>query len=324
MFEFRAQLMCSALLVLGSGCGATQVRVSRLAPAEVTIPVGKPIAITQITGAGSDRLSAELTQAVVETKRFQVLERQQLQPVMAELGFSAAGHISDETAISFGQMTGAATLIMGDVLGDDYDEKVTSVLGKCTKDGTVYECTQFTRTAEATLRVSLKVLETETGRVLAAKSLSASRKRSAQATDTEPAPIQAKDEMITECRTELVQSFVAVIAPHEVTESVSMPTDGDLPELEAGHKQAQVANWPVAIEKYEAAVARSAGPEFDDEQRGLAKYCLGVGLAYSGSFDEGIEQLERALALNPDPMFKSQLETVRRFKAEAAKLAEQQ
>jgi len=93
-----------------TACGTTQFSVTRRAPAEVKIPSGKVIAVTPLPGTGGEALSSELAQALLETKRFQVLERQHLDAALNELKFSSQ-HVSDETAMSFGNMTGASTLV---------------------------------------------------------------------------------------------------------------------------------------------------------------------------------------------------------------------
>lgn len=319
----RLPLSLLLLLVpLATACGTTQFSVTRRAPAEVNIPSGKVIAVTPLPGAGGEALSNELSQALLETKRFQVLERQHLDAALIELKFSSQ-FVSDETAMSFGNMTGASTLVTGEVTKADYREDVASSKDQCTNDdGSLRECVRYTRTAVADLRVVLKVIETESGKLLAAKTLAAQQQRSAAGVDQEPAALNAQDDLLTACRTEVVTAFIRVVAPHDKQVMVALRTDDDLPELETGNNYAKIGNWGAAVEQYRSAVAKSKA--LDAEQQAKALYNLGVGLGYSGAFDEGIAEVEHAYALDPDDLYREQAGMIRQFKDEAARLSAQE
>ena len=69
-------LLTSLLLALASSaCSTTYFVVQRRAPAEVNLPAGLPMAVAKIAGEEGEALASELTQALVRTQRFQVLER---------------------------------------------------------------------------------------------------------------------------------------------------------------------------------------------------------------------------------------------------------
>lgn len=307
-----------------SACGTTRFTVSRRVPGEVDIAPGKPIAVAAIQGEAGDQLAAELTAALAATRHFQVLERQHLAGALREIKFSAEGHVSDETAMSFGQMTGAAMLVVGSVTTADYREDVRSEEQQCPKkDGGLRPCLNYTRTAGGSLRVVLDLIETESGKVLAAKVLSADQSRMAQAIDGAPPPLAARDELLQACRGEVLRRFIAAVAPHEEDTQVVLRTDGDLPELDAGTHYALVKDWTAAVEQYRMAVARADGGNLKPSLRALAHYDLGVGLAYSGNFDEGRTEVERAYALDPDDLYREQIRTIARFKEEARRVATQ-
>lgn len=311
----------TALLV--SGCSYTPLTVTRLAPAELDIATGKAVAVTTIAGPSGEPLATALTEALVATGRFQVLERRRLEPVMAELKFSAAGHVSDESAMSFGEMTGAALLVVGEVVTADYKEQLKPEVQQCTKDGKAAECTVNTRTARYALRVSLEVVETESGRVVGARTLAAEKVQEVKATDAEPPPLEAEPALGAECRAEVVAAFSRMVAPHKVQVTVFLRTDDALPELEAGNVQAQIGNWTSAIEQYQSAVAKGTQQALPREVQAMAHYNLGIGYGYSGSYKEGLAALEQAITLDPDPRYREQLAVVRGFQEDAARLAKQ-
>lgn len=315
---------CFALLaILASGCSYTPLTVTRLAPAELDIATGKAVAVTTIAGNGGESLATALTEALVQTGRFQVLERRRLEAVMSELRFSAAGHVSDETAMSFGEMTGAALLVVGEVARAEYQEQLKAEVQKCSKDGKLVECTVNTRSASYALRVSLEVVETESGRVIGARTLAAEKKQEVKATDLEPPQLAVEPELSAECRAEVVAAFARMVAPHQVQVTVFLRTDDKLPELEAGNVQAQIGNWTGAIEQYQSAVAKAALQPAAPELQAMAYYNLGIGYGYSGAYKEGLEALQQAITLDPDPRYREQLGVVRGFQEDAVRLARQ-
>lgn len=319
-----SSLLLLSFAVFGAACGTTRFQVQRRVPAEVNVPAGKPMAVARIQGEQGDALVAELTEVLVGTKRFEILERRNLEAAIAELKFSSEGYVADETAISFGNMTGAAALVVGEVRSAAYNETLSSQADKCSREGALVDCTHHTRSAVANLAVQLSVIETESAKVLAAKSFEARRDRHARATDAEPPPLNAKDELLAECRAEIVQGFVGVVAPRDVMEWVVLREDDDLPELEIGNNYAQVGNWTKAVEQYRFAIAKAEAAAMEPELRAAAYYDLGLGLGYSGSFDEGIAEIERAFAIDPAALYRDQIQTLRRYKEEAARIAEQE
>lgn len=314
-----------ALIALSSSaCGTTYVQVKRRAPAEVNIPSGVPMAVGQIGGEGGEALASELTAALLATRRFEVLERQNISAAMAELRFSSEGFVSDDSAISFGEMTGAATLVVGDVQAAEYGESDAEQATECPSGGKLVPCVRYTQTARARVRVVLNVVETKTGRLLAAKPIEANRERVAESFDGPPGEIGVREPLLSECRSEVVERFARVVAPHDVTEQVALRTDDDLPELEVGTNYAILGQWGDAVAQFRAAVKRASAPPFTPEQHAATLYDLGVALGFSGAFDEGIAEIERAFVLDPDPMYREQIDTLRRYRDEAARLAAQE
>jgi tetratricopeptide (TPR) repeat protein len=316
--------LLTTVTLLTTGCGTTQFMVTRRAPAEVDLAPGKLIAVAAIDGEGGDALVSELTQALVETKRFEVLERQNLDAAMKELKFSSE-HASDETAISFGKMTGAANLVAGVVSGADYREDVTTENQECPKpDGTVAPCVRHTRTAVADYRVTLKVIETETGKLLAAKNLDAKEARAVATMDAPPPELNVKNDLLRACRADIVGRFIRAVAPYEKQVMVSLLSDDDLPELEPGNNYARIGNWGAALEQYRAALARAESTNAKPALKAMALYDIGVALAYSGSYAEGIASIEKAYALDPSYLYEQQLAEVRKLAEEDARLKQQE
>lgn len=322
----RTWPILSLILGFGLGC-STVVRVPRMKPAEVNLAGYPRLAVGELRGAGGSALAADLTQGLLESQRFEVLDRHHLDTLMAEQRLSASGAVSDETAISVGHLKGSAALLVGDVFKHAYTEVVESREVACEDDdddgAPRPPCRAYTRRATAEVDVALKVIDTATGRVLAVKSLRAEKRDQAQASGQPPSPLRAADRLLKAGRRQVVDNFMKVIAPYRVYVSVTLLEDSALPELEAGNQWAQDGDWPRAQQRYAAAVQRAQTENLDAETQAKAHHNLGVALGYSGDYDRGIAELERAYALDSDSDFRRQMQVLRGFQADDARLAQQ-
>lgn len=89
----------------------------------------KVVAMTGVEcsmGTGMGRKAAQdfesqLVTALVQSGRYDVVERTQLDHVIRELGLHSTGLISGNTAIQFGQLTGADYTVVGNVIAADVE-----------------------------------------------------------------------------------------------------------------------------------------------------------------------------------------------------------
>ena len=98
----------------------------------VQLPKGNKLVILNIQSdfpALSEYIIDELIANTVNDRVFSVVDRRQLDTIRAELDFQMSGEVSDETAQSVGQMTGAQTIISGAVsrIGDIYRLRVRAL-----------------------------------------------------------------------------------------------------------------------------------------------------------------------------------------------------
>lgn len=80
------------LLLAGYGCAST-VRVARTRPAEVNLAAYRKVAVGHIRGPKGGAIADRLTQALLESNRFEVLDREHLAPVLRERRLSASGDV---------------------------------------------------------------------------------------------------------------------------------------------------------------------------------------------------------------------------------------
>jgi len=261
-------VVAALALLFASGC-ATRIRVTRLRPAEVNLKGVRQIAVLKIEGRDGDKLESQITQGLFDSKRFDLVERNKLDQIMHELNMSTNADFSDGGA-QLGKLLPATVLISGRVLDARYHENVEESRGTCSR--TVgegqnsrreeYACTTYTRRGSVQYHADLRVLDTNTGRILATRSLKDKASKTTSATNKSPESIDG-NAMLDECRADVVAQFLRMVAPWTVSEVVELTTDDDLPELKAGNEYIKRNDYQKSIEFYGRAVARataSAGP----------------------------------------------------------------
>ena len=124
---------------------------------------------SQVGNELSDMLAAEL----VSTRSFSVLERKELDAVLGEQDLSASDRVSEATKVKMKQLKGAQYLIAGTVSA--YEENVKGGgagvrLGPISLGGSK---------EKAYIAVDMKVVDTETGEIVDARTIEATAKGSA-------------------------------------------------------------------------------------------------------------------------------------------------
>src|SRR5271170_630922 len=105
-----------------------------------------------------------LSDGLVNSKRFDVYEREKLNTIMREQSFQASGFADPQTAVALGKLAGLRYILTGQIL--DYGQETKTFSG--------YGVT--TRTTFYRLRAGIKILDVKTGKVLFSRNDSAEEK----------------------------------------------------------------------------------------------------------------------------------------------------
>ncbi len=339
--SLKRKMLTLVALVIGTstsmfGCAATTIKVPRMKPAEINLAGIKKIAVSSISGEGGEDIADQLTQALMQSGRYDVVDRQHLAKVQQEQSLGENGVVDASSAAQVGKVAGADALIFGRVSKDKYTEKVASAQGTRRDKNGVTNYTAYKRQGILDLRVSTKVINTSTGRILATKMLESTKgmEKSAEADGppvTDPSqlneiipPLDAADETRRAAQQEVVSNFMKMIAPYQVMVAVILYDEGDLPTTKAGVGYAKSGDWNSAIREFKAAVAQANGnPEIDSKVKGRAVYNVGVALGYSGQYDEGIAKIKEAYNIFQDEGFLSEARKIEGFKSDEAELNKQ-
>src|ERR1051326_895944 len=95
-----------------------------------------------------------ITDGLVNSKRFDVYEREKLNTIMREQGFQASGFTDPQTAVALGKMAGVHYILTGKIL--DYGREVRDFAGYGV----------HTRTSFYRLKAGIKIMDVKTGKLL--------------------------------------------------------------------------------------------------------------------------------------------------------------
>jgi tetratricopeptide (TPR) repeat protein len=313
MIKHKQIAMLIVALAL-TGC-ATTVTVPVQRPAEINLKGVKRIAIGEITGHGGEIIADLVTSKLFESGRFEVLERAQMEKIFKEHALSLTGAIDPTTAAQLGKLTGAQVLILGNVAMYKTDPIQLKTRRYETKKGVHYD---YEKTVTAKVNFTLKVVELETGKILAVKTINEEAKRTTSETDEYP-PDPDKDAALNEAVNKAVDQFIKTISPYWEQVKVKFCRPGIFksppPDLREGERLAKAGMWEEALEKFKAAAESRPTDK-------CAWYDLGIAYLYTNRFNEAEKAFKEAFKLGCQEAVK-QIAIVKRRIEEVKKLEEQ-
>jgi len=239
---FTRHLVLLLLMSCLFSCAAPQVELDFKRPAEVDMSNYRKIAIADFRGpnrSGSQAASI-LTSELYKTGYFDIFERQQMEKILDEQDFAASGLVDDATAAKIGRVLGVQALILGEVTTYSAEDKqgkekvkkqVWTGEYETDKDGNIveeeglfgmkYKQKEYKEgfvnepyvVRSATVAIHFRVVDVNTGHLVAIKS--ASRSYNQKATGTEQiGNLPDKQHILGNLSREVVQTFVPHIAPH--------------------------------------------------------------------------------------------------------------
>lgn len=325
-------LLLFTITILITGCATTSsfnVQVTK--PAEINLKDYKKIAIGGIRGEGGNDLTDELTQALIESARFEVLDRNHIQTIMDEHKLNMSGMVDETAAVQIGKFIGSAAMIFGRVSNYKYDEKYSEGTIKDRKG--IFHRT-YTREGSVIVSVTLQLISVETGKIIISKILSSDdlserrglfsfsssgsggTSKTTQGQDDLPAEKIDPEPLFANARQLIVQRFMKMIAPYTVNEQVNFITDSDIPELKSGFNMAKIGNWDEAVRLF-----RKAKNNHLDNS--ITYYNLGVAYMCLRDYDRAIDELEKAHKIKPDSRYLQEMTRCRSLMQEQRKLEQQ-
>lgn len=332
-------------LLFLSNCGTVRVPVSVTHPAEINMRPYKQVVISDIYGNMGQGFSDILKNRLVESQRFQVVDRARLYQIVSEINLSNTDLTDPNTRVKLGRLLGASALITGHTeskyherrwkedatltVSPDTAQKEGYKKCKSVEKGRRVECPiiNFYREGKTETTGSIDVIDIQTSRIIKSKLLNNTCMKTTQVYSQSYVnpPLIESAELQNACLMQNVNSFLKAISPW--TEIVHVPFEKDkaIPELERGIRTAQIGNMKAAVEIFISAI-RDAEGDSTIKPKTLSKGYWNLALAYeySNEFDKALEALDKAYSLNPLSIYITEKSNIFYRRAEKKKLEEQE
>ena len=300
-------------------CGTVAVRVPVMKPAEINMAPYNSVAIGAMTGSGERPVSEALEEALVNSQRFTVVDRQHMSQIMRELQLSSTDLADPNAAAKLGKVVTAGALIFGDV-DSRYREQPSQ---EHFKDDKKVNHTWYVLKGEASVRATFKIVDVATGRLIIAKTYEEKRDDTNRGLDKQAEPID-RGSLERGARTAVIERFMKAIIPHQEFMYANFQKDGDIPQLEGGIGWAERGDWKKAQDTFNSA-AQDAEKNLKLKSGQIAKCYWNLGLAYeyAGDYDRAVAMINIAYQKSNEKEMLNELDNIKRLQADAARLAEQ-
>lgn len=305
-----------------AGCGTVRIPMQVTHPAEINMAPYKQVAISDIKGNLGQSFAGGLKEGLVESGRFQVVDRQRLDQIMRELRLSSSDLADTSKAKKMGKLLPAAALIAGQTDGN-YKESVVYQDETCGSKDNKYPCRRYIRNGTYRTSGSIDVIDVATGQIIKSKVQSNTCEGSTQAIDGTPVEID-RDALASKCLNQNLTVFTKAISPWTETVQVPFKTDKKMPELEAGVTKARLGDLKAAADTFLSA-ANNAAMNADIKPEAIAKAYWNLGLAYqyTNEFDKATEAFKKSYSLDPSSSCLVEIDNCKKLRIEKKKLAEQ-
>ena len=306
-------------IALLCACGTVAVRVPVTRPAEINMAAYPSVAIGAMNGSGDRPMTSALEEALVNSQRFAVVDREHMDGVMRELQLSSTDLADPSSAVRLGKVVTAGAMIFGDVQSN-YREIPSE---RHYQDEKKINHTWHELQGEYYLRTTFKIVDVSTGRLIVAKTYEERRDDTNRSLDRYPEPI---DRLALEraARAAVIERFMKSIVPHQEFMYASFQKDSDIPQLEGGIGWAERGDWKKAQGAFnEAAQAAEKNVKLKAAQIAKAYWDLGLSYEYAGEYEKAEAMVNKAYTLANDRDMLQEIDNIHRLQADAQKLAEQ-
>lgn len=125
-------VLISAVIILVS-CATTNINTTVVRPTEINLSNRNRVVVAEITPAldslkyqkHSVQIANQLSAILLETNRFEVIDQEHLNSLLAEHKLKLSGMVGNESITQLGNITGATVLLYSYIDRDEYSETKT-------------------------------------------------------------------------------------------------------------------------------------------------------------------------------------------------------
>ncbi len=281
------------------GCATAKVKFQRLDRAYRDIRGVKRVAILDFQSYGaraeSGRAASDLLiSGLIEPGFYEIVERSRIDEVVQEHRFNLSGMVSDSTIKKMGRILGVDAVIFGTV--SEY--KVESRRGYTTTAGYYNKRTgvyvppkkRYYTLKSGSVAVSYRMINIETGRVIAAKSIS--KDYGKKRYDNAFFRLPSDDSILNDLLKKVTSRFVNEISPHYVSKKRKLEKGKGSFHTKQGVRFAKTGMWEAAIGEWQKALEK-------DPKNVWAHNNLGIAYEKRGEVAKARKEYQKASKLDP-------------------------
>lgn len=332
---WRRASVCALFLLVG--CSTVVVTIPGVERAEVLVQGVERLAVLDFVDAGGHpgsgrAASSTLIGRLHREGHYELVERRAIEQVIREQALGLSDLVEDETAAEVGRLLGADAIIIGEVSGygvetTEYKQEETVQVktdewhyemrkkwpwSKEKEKVEVYEYEERKvevtyREKAGTVRVDYRMVDVSTGRVIVARTKTASYSRKAAESPEQLGEIErwmsvlgiglAADlpddgRILSDLLDDVTGQFVAAVSPHRVERRKVLDKRGGKC-TQRGVQLAKAGIWDEAIVEWRKAV-------LNDSHDAAAHNNLGVAYERAGRIEDARRAYRKAVRLDPD------------------------
>jgi len=326
-------LVFTSLLTIMFACGPTMISTLVNKPAEIDVKGIKKIGIIDFQGPNNsgDLAASLLTTELLNSRFFQIFERSKIGMILEEHKLAMSGVVDANSARQVGQLLGVDGLIFGEVVSFkvEPDQVGTEKVEKKVGTGKYRIVTrnkkkvreeikktvlvdQHYRIRRGTVAVTFRVVNIETGELIASKAKSKSYDSGKLVEGR--GRLKPQDAILHDLMSDITKEFSRQIAPYTVLEKLALESGKG--SIKVGVQYARNGLWDEAIDVFKSAVK-------EQPQNSNAHYNLGIAYQVVGDFDSAEKEFNKAIALKNKNLYFRALSHIRKLRVEREKLRQQ-
>jgi len=248
------------------------------------------VAFGPATGEAAQQFIEALTEQFLKAN-IEVMERQQIETMLAEQNFSLSGYVDNASAVEMGRILGPAVLLFVNVPRHHAEQKK---LYERWKDGKGFPHVTHISKTVAHARGSVRAVDLATGRVFASKSLEASPELKNTLQDECCPEFPDQEEALDLAMRQIVGQAQRLFLPWVEQTELYFFDDKDC-NLKAAHALMKSGNVEAALQQSLTNLEScKTNPKAKEKHFIHANHNVGMGYFAMGQFDKSLEYLNAA------------------------------
>jgi tetratricopeptide (TPR) repeat protein len=284
-------------------------------PPDLGLQVNK-VAFGPAKGEAAEQFIDGLTERFVRSG-VEVIERAQLEAMLAEHSFSLSGYVDASSASEIGKILGPSVLIFANVPRHTSQQKK---LYDDWKDGKGYPHRTYISRTQAFARGSIRAVDLATGRIFAAQTLQAQPMLENKVNDECCPEFPSDIDLLDAAMGQIVEQAQRLFLPYTETRQVYYFDDKDC-NLKTAHAFMKSGSVEAALQQSLTNLeACKALPKAKEKNLSHALHNVGMGYFATGQLDKALEFLNQAQQTKPGDIGTEAISVVMQARAEAEKM----